>query len=61
MLKGFEYETVLAKMVIAFAAAILVVIGLILLMGIQLTTCNLVVLVSGVSVVTVLFLICSLI
>ena len=55
MLKGLEYETVLVRMVMAFAAAVAVVIALILLMGIQLTTCNPVVLVFGdVAVGTIL-------
>ncbi|MBR3769461.1 MAG: hypothetical protein IKL06_02900 [Lachnospiraceae bacterium] len=61
MLKGLEYETVLVKMVMSFAAAVLVVLGLILLMGIQFATCNPAVLVFGVFAVTVLFLICSII
>jgi len=55
MLKGLEYETVLVRMVIAFAAAVAVVIALVLLMGIQLTTCNPVVLVFGVTAVGVIF------
>lgn len=59
MLKGLEYETVLVRMVMAFVAAIAVVMGLILLMGIQLATCNPVVLVFGVVAVGVLFTVCA--
>ena len=59
MLKGLEYETVLVRMVMAFVAAIAVVMGLILLMGIQLATCNPVVLVFGVITVGVLFTVCA--
>ena len=61
MLKGLEYETVLVKMVMAFGAAVLTVLGLIFLMGIQLASCNPVVLIFGVSAVTMLFTVCSLI
>jgi len=55
MLKGLEYETVLVRVVMAFAAAIAVVMALVLLMGIQLTTCNPVVLVFGVVAVGTIF------
>lgn len=55
MLKGLEYETVLVRMVMAFAAAVAVVLALIFLMGIQLTTCNPAVLVFGVVTVAVIF------
>lgn len=55
MLKGIEYETVLVRMVMAFAAAIAVVMALICLMGIQLTSCNPVVLVFGVVTVGAIF------
>lgn len=61
MLKGLEYETVLVKMAMAFAAAVFVVLGLIFLMGIQFSSCNPFVLIFGVSAITVLFGICSLI
>lgn len=59
MLKGLEYETVLVRMVMAFAAAVMVVMGIILLMGIQFATCNPGVLAFGVVTVTVLFVVCS--
>ena len=59
MLKGLEYETVLVRMVMAFAAAVLLVMGIILLMGIQFTTCNPGVFTFGVLTVMVLFVICS--
>ena len=52
-------NTVLVRMVMAFAAAVLVVMGIILLMGIQFATCNLGVLACGVLTVMVLFVICS--
>ena len=55
MLKGLEYETVLVRMVMVFAAAIAVVIALIFLMGIQLTSCNPVVLTFGVLAVAAIF------
>jgi len=55
MLKGLEYETVLVRMVIAFVAAFAVVMALVLLMGIQLTTCNPVVLVFGIATVGTIF------
>ncbi len=55
MLKGLEYETVLVRIVMAFAAAFAVVMALIFLMGIQLTTCNPVILVFGVVMVGVIF------
>lgn len=42
-----------------FTAAIAVVMGLILLMGIKITTCNPVILVFGVVTVSVLFWICA--
>jgi len=61
MLKELEYETVLVRMAVAFVAAIAVVMGLIFLMGIQLATCNLFVLVFGVAIVTLLFWICTVI
>lgn len=61
MMKGLEHETVLVRMAMAFGAAVAVVMGLILLMGIQLTTCNPFVLVFGVVAVTTLFTICSII
>ena len=61
MLKGLEYETVLVKMVMSFAVAVLVVLGSILLMGIQFATCNPAVLIFGVFAVTILFLIGSMI
>ena len=59
MLKGMEYETVLVRMVMAFAAAIAVVIALILLMGIQLASCNPFVLTFGVLAVAVIFTVCA--
>lgn len=59
MLKGLEYETVLVRMVMAFVAAIAVVMGLIFLMGIQLATCNPIVLILGVVAVGVLFTVCA--
>ena len=59
MLKGLEYETVLVRMVMAFVAAIAVVMGLIFLMGIQLATCNPAVLIFGVVSVGVVFTVCA--
>ena len=59
MLKGIEYETVLVRMVMAFAAAVMVVMGIIFLMGIQFATCNPGVLAFGVVMVTALFVLCS--
>jgi len=59
MLKGLEYETVFVKMTRAFVAAVMVVLGIILLMGIQLASCNLSVLIIGVAAVTILFMIGS--
>lgn len=59
MLKGLEYETVLVRMVMALVAAIVVVMGLIILMGIQLTTCNPFVLTFGVVAVTAIFTVSS--
>lgn len=61
MLKGLEYETVLVKMVMALGAAAVVVLGLVFLMGINLVTCNPIVLAMGVVSVSALFLVCSLI
>ena len=61
MIKGLEYETVLVRMVVALGAAAAVVLGLILLMGIQLTNCNPIVLVFGVVTVAVLFTVCTII
>ncbi|MBQ8279592.1 MAG: hypothetical protein IJZ23_07100 [Roseburia sp.] len=61
MLKGLEYETVLVRMVMAFAAAVAVVLGLILLMGVSLTNCNPFILIFGVTAVTALFMVCSVI
>lgn len=61
MIKGLEYEAVLVRMAMAFCAAVAVVIGLILLMGIQLTTCNPFVIAFGVISVTALFTVCSII
>ncbi len=57
MLKGLEYETVLVKMVMAFMAAIAVVMGLVLLMGIQLATCSPVVMTFGIVTVGVIFIV----
>lgn len=57
MLKGLEYETVLVKMVMAFMAAIAVVMGLVLLMGIQLATCSPVVVAFGIVTVGVIFIV----
>ena len=59
MVKELQYETVLVRMVMALIAAIAVVMGLILLMGIKITTCNPVILVFGVVTVSVLFWICA--
>lgn len=61
MLKGLEYETVLVRIVMAFVAAVAVVACLIMLMGIQLTSCNPAVLVFGVVSVTVIFIVGSLV
>ena len=61
MLKGIEYETVFVKMAMAFVMAVMVVIGLILLMGIQFATCNPAVLVFGVVAVTILLIVGSVI
>lgn len=61
MLKGLEYETVFEKMVMAFAAAVMLVVGLILLMGIQVATCNPAVLTLGVVIVTILLAVGSVI
>ena len=61
MLKGLEYETVFSKMIMAFVAAVVVVLGVILLMGIQLMTCSPIILSVGVAVVTALLWICSLV
>lgn len=57
MLKGLEYETVLVKMVMAFMAAIAVVMGLVLLMGIQLATCSPVVVAFGIVTVGVILIV----
>lgn len=59
MLKELEYETVLVRMVMALAAAFVVVLGVILLMGISLASCNPLVLVFGVAAVTALLMIGS--
>jgi len=59
MVKESQYETVLLRMVMAFIAAMAVVMGLILLMGIQLTTCNPLVMAFGVGTVAVLFWVCA--
>ena len=59
MIKELQYETVLIRMVMALIAAIAVVMGLILLMGIQFATCNPGVLLFGVITVGVLFWICA--
>lgn len=59
MLKGLEYETVLVRMIIAFVAAIAVVMGLVFMMGIQLATCNPAVLMFGVVTVGALFTVCA--
>lgn len=59
MLKELQYGTVLLKVVRALIAAVVVVLGVILLMGINLVTCNPVILAFGVISVTVLFCICS--
>jgi len=59
MLKELEYETVLVRMVIALAAATAVVIGLILLMGIQFATCNPAVIMLGVITIAMLFMVCA--
>lgn len=61
MLKGAEYETVLVKAVFAMVAAVVVVLAVIGLMGINLVTCNPVILLVGVAAVTALFWICSLV
>jgi len=59
MIKELQYETVLVRMIMALIAAIAVVIGLILLMGIQLATCNPLVMTFGVVSVAALFWICT--
>ena len=59
MLKGLEYETVLVRMVMALVAAMAVVMGVIFLMGIQLTSCNPFVMGFGVEVVAMLFTVCA--
>lgn len=61
MLKGLEYETVILRAVFAMAAAVVVILGLIALMGIQLMTCNPLILLFAVAAVTALFWICSMI
>ena len=55
MVKGLEYETALVKMVMALVAASVVVLALILLMGIQLTSCNPLILAFGVISVAAIF------
>ena len=59
MLKELEYETVLVRVVMAVVAAVAVVMGIILLMGIQLTTCNPAVMLFGVTAVAALFTVCA--
>lgn len=59
MLKEFGYETVLVRMVMALAAAFVVVLGVILLMGISFASCNPFIVVFGVTIVTFLFMVAS--
>ena len=59
MEKELQYETVLVRMVMALIAATALVMGLILLMGIQLTTCNPFVMTFGVVTVAALFWLCA--
>ena len=59
MIKELQYETVLVRVVMALVAAIAVVVGLILLMGIQVATCNPGIVLFGVVTVGGLFWICA--
>ena len=60
-LKELPYETVLVKVVMAFVAAVIIVLSVIFLMGINLATCNPLVLAFGVSVVTLLLWVCTMV
>ena len=58
MIKELQCETMLVRMIMALVAAVAVVMGVILLMGIRVATCNPIVMVFGVVTVAILFWIC---
>ena len=54
MLEMVKYEEMAAKAILSFGTAIIVLLGGICIMGIELTSCNPMVLVSGAVILTVM-------